>query len=177
MPAVPTPPTIRDGITPSSTWNQFRDSINFLLTPPIAKLRQTVAQTLTSGVITPITFDAEIVDSDVDGVGGHSNSVNPSRFVCRYPGWYGLAGRPAYQNTATGSRMGSLAVNSVELAGARFFIEASVCDFLPMTVSEAYLNTGDYAELFAFHTNVATLDTEVGSADSQSVLNVWFLSR
>lgn len=175
MPVVPTPPTIRDVTVPSSEWNQFRDAIRFLQSPPIAKLRQTVAQTLTTGVITAITMNAEVVDTDVDGTGGHSGSS--SQFVARYPGWYGAAGRVAYSSDNTGTRMVSLAVNGVEIEGARHFIEASAADLLPPSTGIAYLNAGDFLELWGYHTRGSNLNTEVANAQEQSVLNIWWISR
>lgn len=175
MAVVPTPPTIYDGILPSSTWNQFRDAIRFLQNPPIAKLRQTVAQTLTTGVITAITMNAEVVDTDIDQVGGHSGSS--SQFIARYPGWYGAAGRVAYSADNTGTRMVSLAVNSVEIEGARHFIEASASDLLPPATGLAFLDAGDGLELWGYHTRGSNLNTEVANAQEQSVLNIWWISR
>lgn len=177
MPAVPTPPTIRDGVTPSSTWNQFRDAINFLLNPPIAKLRQATVQSIPNGTITPIIFDVEDVDTDPAGLGGHSTSVDTSRWIAQYAGWYSVAGRVAYSAASTGTRMSSLAVNGTEVAASRIFIEASAADLLPMSTSLVYLTQNDYVEVYAYHTQGTALNTEVGTTDSQSALNIWWVSR
>lgn len=177
MPAVPTPPTVAPGIPTSSVLNGFRDAIRFLQQPPIAKLRQTVAQTLTTGVIAAITFNVEDVDSDIDGTGGHSTSSNTSRFTARYPGWYGVAARVAYAAGVTGDRMVSIAVDGIEIGGARVFLAAASSHHLPRTFAEVYLTTGDFVETYGYHTQGVNLNTEVAALPEQSGMDIWWLSQ
>lgn len=178
MPAVPTPPTFVDGMSSASQMNQLGDVLRFMQKPPLGKLRQTAAQTLTTGTITAITFTtAEDVDTDVDGTGGHDTGSNTSRFTARYPGWYIASGRVSYAASNTGTRMASFAVNGVEVFGARYFIEASVCDLLVTQTLPIYLASGDYLELLGYHTHGSNLATGVANGEEQSMFSWWWISR
>lgn len=177
MASLPVPPTVAPGITSTSTLNQIRDAVRFLQQPPIARLRQTVAQTLTTGTITAITFGVEDVDTDIDGIGGHDTSSNTSRFTARYAGWYGVAARVAYAAGATGDRMVSIAVDGIEYAAARFLIAASVSRMLPRTFATVYLGVGDFVETYGYHTQGSNLNTEVAASVEQSAMDIWWLSR
>lgn len=180
MPAVPTPPTIRDGVTPSSTWNQFRDAINFLLGPPIASLRQTAAQTLTTGVLTAVTFDVEDVDTDVAGLGGHSTSSNTSRWVAQYPGWYVVAAGVSWASNSTGQRVIDLLVNGTGANGSRIWVDATAGGSPTMLASRTvklYLTAGDFVEVEAYQNSGGNLNTWVSNALEQSMMNVWWQSR
>ncbi len=60
----------------------------FLSNIPLFEAVQAVAQTIPLGVWTPVTFTTEILDRD----GGHSTSINTSRYVGKTPGWYRVRG-------------------------------------------------------------------------------------
>lgn len=60
----------------------------FLSNLPLFEAVQTVGQTIPTGTWTALTFTSEILDRD----GGHSTSVNTSRYVGKTPGWYRVRG-------------------------------------------------------------------------------------
>lgn len=178
MPVVPTPPTIRDGIVPSSTWNQFRDAINFLQLPPLAQLRQTSVQSLPNNTWTAITFNAEDVDTDVDGTGGHDTVTNNSRFTARYAGWYQLSGAAGFAANGTGLRGARWLVNGIALNAGGTVLPAGSGSFtvVPAAVEKVYMNIGDYVELQALQSSGGALDTAIAST-VQSTMAVRWTSR
>lgn len=180
MPTVPAVPTFSPGVLTTSQMNQLCDAINFLHSPPIAKLRQTVAQTLTTGVNTAITFTTESVDSDVDGVGGHDNASNTSRYTARYAGWYGVAGGVSFIGNATGIRLVRFAVNgTADDASDSLLINAGAGNTQrqPSRTTMVYLNEGDYVELYATQTSGGNLNTVATAGGEQSHMTVWRISR
>lgn len=175
MPVVPTPPTIYDAVTASSTFNQFRDAIRFLQDPPLAYLRQTVAQSLTSGAFVAVNFDAEDFDSDVDNVGGHSTSVDTSRFTARYAGWYQLGGGPGFSANATGVRLSYWAVNTAVVNGSEVLVPTtsgfSHCH--GSRVIPVYLDINDFVELYVFQNSGGALNTSVTAQEQSSAYIKW----
>lgn len=175
MPVVPTPPTIQDEITASSVWNQFRDAIDFLMGKPIAQLRQTSAQTLTTVTYTPVQFQAEAFDDDIDGVGGHDNSTNNTRWTCRYPGHHLISGLVTYAANATGARHAGLRINGIDVSGSYRSLPissgADVCGIACKTM-RVYLAASDYVELIAYQSSGGNLATFVATAAYQSGLAI-----
>jgi hypothetical protein len=169
------------GIATTSEANTYiRDPIQFLLAPPIAELRQTSAQSLTTSTWTSITFGAEDADTDVDGVGGHDNVTNNSRFTARYAGWYEVAGGVAFAFHATGVRATRLAVNGSVLTGTQVLLQAvtsgSLYTAVPVRKKLVYLNVGDYVEVQGFQSSGGALNTEIGS-EAQSTMSLSWKSN
>ncbi len=174
MPVVPEAPTIYDGPVPSTTWNGFRDAIRFLQAKPIAQLRQTSSQTLTTGTFTPIQFQAEAFDLDPDGVGGHDNSTNNSRYTARYRGYYVVGGLVTFNPNGTGARHVGLRVNGVDLVGSFKSVVPSAAEVIgasPHTM-RIYLDVNDYVEVLAYQASGGNLGTYVASAPWQSGMSI-----
>lgn len=174
MPVVPTPPTILDGITPSSTWNQFRDAIRFLQAKPVAQMRQTSAQTLTTAVFTPIEFQVETFDLDIDGVGGHDNSVNPSRFTSRYQGYYLASGLVTFLANAAGARHAGWRVNGIDVPGSYLSVTPTAADVngVAPKAMRVFLDIGDYVELIGFQSSGGNLATYIATSAYQSGMDI-----
>lgn len=180
MPSVPTAPTITSGTSSTSQMNQFRDAINFVLNPPIAELKQATLQAVATFPATAaITFDAEDVDDDVDGVGGHSTSSNTSRYTARYPGWYQIAGHVSWAGNATGRRWSFVRVNGTDVPGSQTALAATSADDIsvPAVTKQVYLAIGDYVELFAMQSSGGNLNTYVGSDEAYSHMSVRWVSN
>lgn len=153
MPAVPVPATVYPGPSDTSEFNTgVRDVLRFLLAKPIAQLKQIVAQSLTTATWTSITFTSEVVDTDPDGTGGHSTSVNTSRWTARYPGWAWLGGGVGFAASATGQRACRWAVNGSAVDGSSTFGPpgASFETAVPARGMFVFLAEGDYVELQAW---------------------------
>lgn len=179
MPAVPAPPTIRDEITASSKWNQFRDSIAFSLSPPRFDLRQTSAQSIPNISDTPIEFTTADDDTDVDGVAGWSLGT-PSVWTCRYPGRYLLHGKLAIEANATGIRVVWITVNGIEVGGSGNTIPGTTA-FDPAVLTnpkKVPLQPGDQVQILGYQNSGSPRNTFVGGglARYQSTLSGLWVS-
>lgn len=177
MPTVPVVPTFGTGELFSTTLNALADAVQFLQRPPIVQLRQAVAQTLTTAVAAAITFTTEITDTDVDGIGGHDNAVNTSRFTARYPGYYAFAGGVAFASNAVGIRQVLWATSGVLFPSNAVWSPATgtATNIVARTVT-AYLGIGDYMELYALQSSGGNLNTSVSSNDPSSMTGWWVSS-
>jgi hypothetical protein len=154
-----------------------RDPLKFLTRRPFARLRQIVAQTLTTSTFTGITFTSADIDSDWIGGTGHSNSVNTSRYTANYAGWYQASGGVAYAANATGRRVAAWAVNGARVNGSQAVVQATTAFDIevPARTEFVFLAVGDYLELQGFQESGGNLLTNV-SADAQSTMNVIWVS-
>ncbi len=169
MSAVPDSHDFADGIAPSSEMNAYvRDPIRFLFKPPMAELRQIVAQTLTTGVAAALTFTVSDVDQDYLGGTGHSNSVNTSRYTANFPGWYQVSGQASYVANAVGRRAAIWVVNGTSVSSGQLIGPATAASDIEFgsRVKFVYLNVGDYVELFGFQESGGNLNTIVGTLGS-----------
>lgn len=179
MPALPAIPVFSSTVLSSSAENQLSAAISFLFNPPRARLRQTVAQSLTSGAFAAITMDAEDFDLfPTGGSGGHSTSVNTSRFTAEFPGTYGFAGTVNFASSATGIRAARFGLNGAVIAASA--VEANAITGNPIGVAVAFtavtMVIGDYVELFGFQNSGGALNTSVATADASS-MSVYFLGQ
>lgn len=85
MASPPSPRTWVDKEMPlySTVNTEIYTTVSWLLRPPMCKVRQTTAQTLTSGVAAALTWQT----ADVDEHGWFSTST-PTRIKPTYSGWY-----------------------------------------------------------------------------------------
>jgi hypothetical protein len=177
--ATPGTHTFTDGIATSSEANSFvRDPINFLLAPPIALLRQTVLQSLTTAVMTAITFDVEDLDTNVAGTSQHDNVTNNSRFTAVYAGWYQVSGGVGVASSTAGRRACRWAVNGTFLNGSAVYLPANpsgTCE-VPSRTHLLYLNVGDYVELQGYQDSGGSLNTAT-TTDTMSTMAVRWSSN
>lgn len=150
----------------SSLWNaQVAALGNFLLAPPrFMGYNSTATQSVInggSGTLTAIQLDSSQFDSE----GGHSNTVNNTRYTCQVAGLYKIDGRVSFSGNTTGSRGAGWTVNgtSTGLALGAGNTSATTPVNVGMTVACAgyqYLNVGDYVELVGYQTSGATLTVQ-----------------
>lgn len=174
MPLVPTPPDIAPGVLTTADLTQLVDAVNFLLHPPIAELRQTSAQSIVTTAWTAVQFQSEDLDTDVDGVGGHSNSTNNTRYTARYPGWYELSGGMAWNTGTVGSRAIRWSVNGAFVTGVSHAEAIDTFATCPVARTvKVYLTQGDYVEMYAHHNGGASLSTSVASGEQSTASIRW----
>ncbi len=122
-------------------------------TPPHAHLRRDSNQSVASGGSgTAVQYTVEDVDTDPDGVGGHSVDTNPSRWTARYAGWYALNGGVGWSPNATGRRGCWWAKNGAQVNGSYSIGPATASASTVVTARDIllYLAVGDYVELIAY---------------------------
>ena len=179
MPAVPeTKAGWTNGVDALNTTNlnaYLRDPIAFLMRPPHANLRQTATQAIANGVTTAVAFNTEDVDTDVDGVGGHSTTTTNSRYTARYAGWYQLSGGVCFASNATGYRFARWLLNGAAVPGSEVRISATATSITQVSARtvEVYLNVGDYVELGASQSTGASLSTSATDPDQSSMTVRW----
>jgi hypothetical protein len=135
------------------------DVFDFLLDPPAAMVRRGTAQTIANNTPVAISFDTEDLDNDTM----HDPATNPTRLTCQTPGRYRVGGMIPYDPGATGVREIRIVKNATGVAinGSRVILaaggSASFCVASPSF--EVSLAAGDFLELYAFHTQGASLTT------------------
>lgn len=166
MPDVPECPTILAGDIPDAAdWQDVKAAIDFGQHGPGFRLRQTSTQTLTTSVWTSLTYTVEDLDDDPDGTGGHSTSVNTSRFTARYTGWYPVGGVAGFAANATGGRMTRWAINGTALNASCTLMPsagAGNSTHCAANADRVFLTEGDYLELQGLQAsggNLATIAT------------------
>jgi len=141
------------------------DVLSFLLNPPGAQCRRSVAQNLSNGVPTALPLDTE--DFDTDNM--HSTVTNPTRLTCNTPGQYLVSATVAYDPNATGQREIRIAKNgsTTGINGGRVIIAnggASIGVGLATMAIEVPLLAGDYLELVANQTSGGIIATSAINA-------------
>lgn len=141
---------------------------------PVAQLRQTVAQSVATATYTSATFTTE----DLDTLGGHSTSVNTSRWTCP-TGWAGaylLSGGGKFVTNVTGSRSAQWAKNGSAIAGSESpgFAADDTSTFAARTIV-VVLAVGDYVEMQIRQSSGGSLNTDVATTVSQCTMSVAWL--
>lgn len=152
-------------------------ALSWLRNKPAAMLRQTSAQSFPASTYVPVTWQTEDLDDDPDGVGGHSTSVNASRYTARYAGWYRVGGGFSFASNATGIRHAVWAVNGTTLSGTAIAVDAtanSSSTRLPMRSLLVNLGVGDYVELWAWQGSGSSLSSDATGA-GQGCMSIDFV--
>lgn len=123
---------------------------------PSARVYNSAAQTITTGTITPITFDSERFDR----WGMHSTSSNTSRLTVPYGGIYYIGGCVGWSSSAAGNYrdMGIRVDGSTIISYDR---DLSVVTGLHIHQINTLwsLQAGQYVELIVQHDKGSDLDT------------------
>lgn len=150
--AVPVPRTFVVGEVETAAYlnASVRDTSNFLLGIPIATVYQTAAQLLTSGSPSPVSFDSTAVDT----YGGHSNTVNPSRYTAQVAGWYMIGGAaPMAGSTGGTNRKIQVYYNGTGIAYATSELpppsSPAIAVVPALSPTILYLNVGDFVSIYA----------------------------
>lgn len=176
MAATPGTHTFTGGVATTSEQNTYvRDPLLFLFKVPIAELTANAVQSINNATATAIAFAAETVDTDVDGVGGHDNVTNNTRYTARYAGWYYCDGGIGWASNATGVRAAWWSVNGTLLNSATIDIPAisGAITTVPARGKLIFLNVGDYVELDGYQTSGAALNATNNAPDLSSASIHW----
>lgn len=172
----PVPMTYTDTTLPASDLNTgLRDPLLFLMNRPIFRGRANAAQSLSNSTWTSLNLAVEIVDSAQGGSGGHSTSVNTSRFTAEYTGWYLVSGVAHFAGNTTGRRGARLAVNGSALDSSASVIYATGSNSIgvPCHAQLVSLTAGDYVELQGFQDTGGALNSGVaGTGDLNTSMTV-----
>jgi len=130
MATVPTPRSwgVSEAVTAAKFNTDIRDSFEFILRPPRARLTRTADMNIPSTVMA-IPWDKEDYDTD----NGHNNVTNNTRYTSQTAGWY-------YLNTSFWFYIGS----SLALTGTReVCFQKNSSSSLKQNRQDEYLGAGD----------------------------------
>lgn len=155
------------GSTIDANWGaQVVRAINFMQGLPLsgdgercqAFIYQTVAQSLTNATVTPVLFDAELLDV---GVPGHSTTTNTSRWTNNtgLNGWFDVMANCVWVSNATGYRQMALRTNgSGTLAISQ--TQAVSGNTTSMSIAQkVFMFAGDFIDLAIFQNSGGALNT------------------
>jgi len=164
------PAWIADITNAANDDNDRITAVEGLLVPPRFRGRQSVAQSLTSAVFAPVTFDLE----DVDNYSGHSTVTNTSRYTAQVAGWYLCSGTVAFTGNATGRRASDWMKNGSVLNGSQLASAPGVSTAveIPAATMLITLGVGDYVEIGAYQESGGALNTDVAFGQVQSSMSV-----
>ncbi len=113
--------------------------------------------TLTTGVVTLLTFNSERYDNDTI----HSTSTNTGRLTAQTEGYYIINGSCRWVANATGQRFLNIKLNGTTFIGTQSLDTTSGGNPAVIALPTIYfLNVGDYVELHAFQNSGGNLDVE-----------------
>lgn len=134
------------------------DAINFLRSPPRAKLNRLTSQTIPTSTDTAIIWTSETYDS----VNGHDNSTNPSRYTAVYDGLYTLKTSIPYLLNSDDFKIEVRFMRSdgVEYGTSAEYKAATGTTACVSTSADMHLLTGEYVEVITWHNrgSNATID-------------------
>ncbi|MET8627926.1 hypothetical protein ABZW30_30005 [Kitasatospora sp. NPDC004669] len=138
--------------------NSTRDALSFLLNPPVFRGYQSTSQSVPANAVTPLAIDTVIVDS----YGGHSTTVNTSRYTAQVPGWYLVIGGAGFGTSSTGARLVRIHKNGALIPASQFGVPNPSPDITTAVQSSAlvYLAAGDYVEANGYQSSGAPLSTD-----------------
>jgi hypothetical protein len=147
----------------ASLINELRTAVTALTTLEQARVRQSVAQSLTTSTWTALTFTSE----DLDTASGHSTVSNTSRYTVVTGGAFLLSGGCGFSNNVTGVRGVRWAKNGTAINGSESVAAATpaIGNRVAARVIVVSLVASDYVELEAFQSSGAGLNTSAGSTD------------
>lgn len=150
-----------------------RDAGNFWLSVPTFEGRQTVTQSLTSGVDAALTYDTEDLDND----NGHSTVTNTDRYTPVTVGRFQVSGACCYATNATGWRAASVWKNGAFVNGGGALYQAvstaASTRVASRTITEVANGSTDYFQIAANQNSGGALSTTNGSFDQSTFSVRW----
>jgi len=141
----------------------LKQLIDPLNAPALTVVHQTVAQNIPTATTTPISFDAE----DIDTTDMHSTSTNPSRLTCKKAGWYRLTGAISFTSNATGRRFANWFINGVQVPHTAIgLVPTAANSYVAAATDIIRLALNDYVELRGYQDSGAQLTT-IGSSGNR----------
>jgi len=152
--------------------NTYYQGLTFAQNPPICVMYTTVTQTVATGTLTPLVFNANYVDT----YGGHSLITNTSRYTSQVAGYYLASGQAALNASTAGTfRFVAWYVNGspVPPGGALYSpppISTGIMAALPTIL--IHLNVNDYLEAYFEHNTGANYTMSFIASDQQSYVSI-----
>lgn len=163
MATVPSPRTWTVGelLTASKMNTDVRDGLNFLLSPPIAVLKASAGTSCGTSAHTAIAFAGT---EDIDRDGGHSTSVNTSRYTSATAGWYHISSVVAWNSTSGYAESYHRKNGTTKHTALSFTTGAASHDRRYNVNGKMFLSVSDYAEVILYHEFGSSITTNAGDS-------------
>ena len=138
------------------------------IVPPFSRVRNSANLAIPTAAVTPITFDADVYDTD----DMHSTSLNTNRLTINTPGIYLITGHISFAGNATGSRD-----VAIRYAGTTYLAYVNVPassngNIFSISTAYAFVAT-DWIELVVYQNSGGNLNVLSGSAYSPEFSATW----
>lgn len=159
-------------------FNALANGLNFLLGPPIASLRQTVAQSIANAdAVTALLYDTEDSDSD----NGHSTVTNTDRYTFQQAATFLIFGGATFAANTTGThRQIRWRVNGADISAGfnGIGVAAGSTNLTVLAPTKLItVNAGDYLQLCVNHDATAAVSTVINGATAQAHMGIYLASR
>lgn len=157
----------------SALWNQnIYNNGTFLTNPPAFIGDQITTQSIPNGgTATPLAID----NGTFDPYGGHSNTVNNTRYTCQIgaQGYYFVIGSCGLAANATGNRVVQINKNgtNVPLGVVSGLAPAVANGSVQQVGALVQLSAGDYIEIAGYQNSGGALNTSTASTG----MTLWFV--
>lgn len=173
LPQFPTIPTVQPGQPwTSALFNAVvGQALTFLSARPFFFGYQNTSQSFANGALQAVTLDATAYDT----YGGHSNTVNPSRYVCQYAGIYHVIAQVSWPVNSAGNRSVEIYKNGTQFtSGTQSPAAGSANWSVTQTGLYVPLAVGDYVEVYGQQGSGGALSPNTGSAPYHTFMQAIF---
>lgn len=157
----------------SALWNaNVFNGLTFLGNVPLAVVNQATIQSIPNGSPTALSYDA----TQLDTYGGHSNTVNPSRYVCQQAGWYFVKAGVVWSTSSTSANRGIQLYKNGTAYPYSWTVNLAVGNFNNSGVETAalvQLAVGDYVEAWVVQNSGGALSTAVVATIASNMQCMW----
>lgn len=138
----------------AATLQQANDDLEFLIDPPACSIKETTAQSTTTGTPVALTSDEENFDND----SMHSTSSLTSRITVQTAGRYLVSGTVLFDANATGARQAYVKVNGTTDYDLGLLPAPSSGSMILTGVRAIVCAASDYLELYVSQTSGGNLN-------------------
>lgn len=169
---IPTPADFLPGALTSTDLNVCMQILRHLLDPPCFTVYQNSATTsIPNSTWTTLGYDAQLV---LSSHGGHSTSVNNTRYTCPVDGVYELSGKVSFDNSTVGRRQTRWILNGSAIAASELVLPpASGAPMMPVASIRVRLVVGDYVEMQTSQDSGGTRTTSAGGTLASFMSGKW----
>jgi hypothetical protein len=172
---IPTPVTWADGDIPSYLDMQLavENQLEYLLNPPLLRLRQTVIQSMANGATVAIIWDNLEVETD-----NFWDAAQPTKITPSIAGWYLGTIKASWLANATGYRQVEIQKNSsaTDRAAKGQYSAFSSGITGEFAFLESFNGTTDFIVANAFQNSGGSLSSDINSLSGQPTITMRWLA-
>lgn len=148
--------------------NAFRDLSNWLLVPDMCEAQQNTVQSIPNSVLTAITLDNKIVDTN-------GTIYNAAQFTVQTTGTYDVSGQVAFASNGTGRRIGVINHNTTAVVQVEGTVNPNAGTVIPLPTRRVHAAVGDTFTLLGQQISGGALNS--GTGVGGSVLSIRWVAN